>query len=519
MAKSANKSRAITIVIILVLAVWAGVVGVYVAKNLQAGPDAETPVASPGATVTPAETWEKERWNGIYMNRTKIGYAVSRLQKEGPEYRVWCKIRIRVNLMGMSQDIRQNLRGRLDEQYHLKSYHAEIISPVMTLESKGHMEGNNLIMEVKTGGESVTHELRFDEPLSLGTDWEIEARLDDPQPGDRITVPLFEPTMSKKLPVTVEIVEEDAVKIGEDKVPAYKARMKMKSNVSWLWFSKEDNKIVKNYDPATGFVILLENREDALDVDWDKADSVDLLLSFHVPASIVIESPREVVSLQARLKNVSLEDLTLAAGRRQTVDGSTIEVRVEQAIPAQGYKLPLQDSLPDKAKELKSSLQPSPYIQSDNAKIKKASKQALDGADRAVPGVESLLSYMDRTMQKSMVYTIPSALEVLNSKRGACKEHTVLFVALCRAAGIPARPVYGITYSDTMAVKGFYYHAWAEVFLSGEDGEGSWVTVDPTFNQLPADATHIKMGHGKVGNVTDLMGVIGKLEVEVEEYH
>jgi len=519
MEKSANKSRALTVVIIVVLAVWAGIVGVYLAKNRESKPLSETPATAPGATVSPDRKWEKERWSGIYMNRTKIGYAVSRLQKEGSEYRVWYKIRIRVNLMGMSQDIRQNLRGRLDEKYHLKSYHAEIVSPAMTLESQGRMEGNNLVIDVQSGGETVTHELRFERHLSLGTDWEIEARLDDPQPGDKISLPIFEPTMSQEIPVTIKIVEEDTVKVGEKRVPAYKASMKMGPHTSWLWFSKEDNKIVKNYDPGTGFVILLEGREEALDVDWKEADNVDLLLSFRVPASTVIENPRQVRYMRARLENISLSGLTLEAPGRQTVYGHTVEVRAEEAIPASGYAIPIADSLPDKAREFKDPLSPSGYIQSDNDKIKKASKEALDGASRVVPAVEKLLSYMDRTMEKSMVYTIPSALEVLRSKKGACKEHTILFVALARAAGIPARPVYGVVYSEEMAVKGFYYHAWAEVYLAGEDGAGSWVAVDPTFNQIPADAVHIKMGQGKLGNVTSLMGLIGRLEVKVEEYH
>ncbi|MFO8055832.1 MAG: transglutaminase domain-containing protein [bacterium] len=519
MAKSVKNSRVLTIVIIVILAVWAGVMGVYLAKHRQAETTPQTPATSPGATVSPDEQWEKERWSGIYMKDTKIGYAVSRLQKEGDEYRVWYKLRVRLNMMGTRQDIRQNLRGRLDSRYRLKSYHAEIISPAMTLESKGHMEGNNLVMQFMTGGEKASHQLRFEHPVSLGTDWEIEARLADPQPGDKISVPVFEPTMSQKLPVTVEIMEEDAVKIGDRKVPAYKARMKMNSHTTWLWFSKDDNKIIKNYDPATGFVILLEGRQQALEVDWEKAESTDMLLSLRVPSSTAIIKPREVVYLKARLKNISLEELELSAAGRQTANGSTVEVRVESALPAKGYEIPIRDSLPDKAEEFRSSLVPSAHIQSDHRRIKQAAQKALDGATRAVPAVENLLSYMDSTMDKSMVYTIPSALEVLESKKGACKEHTILFTALCRAAGIPARPVYGIVYSEEMLVEGFYYHAWTEAYLAGEDGQGKWVAADPTFNQLPADAVHIKMGQGKVGNITSLMGVIGKLKVQVEEYH
>jgi transglutaminase-like putative cysteine protease len=59
---------------------------------------------------------------------------------------------------------------------------------------------------------------------------------------------------------------------------------------------------------------------------------------------------------------------------------------------------------------------------------------------------------------------------------------------------------------------GFYYHAWAEVWM------GRWVSVDPTLNQLPADATHIKFVHGDIENWVELVKVIGSLQLEVLEY-
>src|SRR6185503_1442450 len=64
----------------------------------------------------------------------------------------------------------------------------------------------------------------------------------------------------------------------------------------------------------------------------------------------------------------------------------------------------------------------------------------------------------------------PSAHHVLETRRGDCNEATTLYVALARAAGLPARSVAGLIYLNGR----FYYHAWAEVFL------GEWVALDPT---------------------------------------
>jgi transglutaminase-like putative cysteine protease len=99
-------------------------------------------------------------------------------------------------------------------------------------------------------------------------------------------------------------------------------------------------------------------------------------------------------------------------------------------------------------------------------------------------------------------------VEVLKQKVGDCNEHTVLYTALARAAGVPTRMAAGIVYLKN----GFYYHAWPEVWL------GDWVAVDPTFNQFPADATHIRFVTGELSRQVEIMRLVGKLKVEVIEH-
>jgi transglutaminase-like putative cysteine protease len=98
------------------------------------------------------------------------------------------------------------------------------------------------------------------------------------------------------------------------------------------------------------------------------------------------------------------------------------------------------------------------------------------------------------------------ASEILAQGRGDCTEHTRLFVALCRAAGIRAREVKGLVYASYgQGGPGLYWHAWAEV-LVGND----WIAVDPTFGQDVADATHIALGRGAR---QDAIALVGSLKV------
>ncbi len=68
-----------------------------------------------------------------------------------------------------------------------------------------------------------------------------------------------------------------------------------------------------------------------------------------------------------------------------------------------------------------------------------------------------------------------SALYALEKKGGDCGQYAYLFIALCRASGVPARFVGGFIVSPERSS----YHSWAEVFLS----DYGWIPVDPTAGQ------------------------------------
>lgn len=80
-----------------------------------------------------------------------------------------------------------------------------------------------------------------------------------------------------------------------------------------------------------------------------------------------------------------------------------------------------------------------------------------------------------------------SAKTAYKEKKGDCTEHAALFVAVARAAGLPARCVGGIVYLTSEGVGIFGYHAWAEVWL------GQWVPVDATVNELGTSARYLMM--------------------------
>jgi transglutaminase-like putative cysteine protease len=159
--------------------------------------------------------------------------------------------------------------------------------------------------------------------------------------------------------------------------------------------------------------------------------------------------------------------------------------------------------------DLREALEPEPLIQSDDPRIieRARSMTASRAQWRQNPkGVAAqLTTSVYRMLEKSITFSVPNAVQVLQTLRGDCNEHTVLYVALARALGLPARTAVGLVYVNGA----FFYHAWPEVWLD------EWVAVDPTFGQVPADASHLRFVIGGLAQQVEIVRLGGNLDIEV----
>lgn len=78
-----------------------------------------------------------------------------------------------------------------------------------------------------------------------------------------------------------------------------------------------------------------------------------------------------------------------------------------------------------------------------------------------------------------------TAAETLAQCKGVCQDYAHLMIALCRAAGFPARYVCGLMMGEGET------HAWVEV----HDGQ-CWYAFDPT-NDTAIASGYIKIAHGR----------------------
>jgi transglutaminase-like putative cysteine protease len=100
--------------------------------------------------------------------------------------------------------------------------------------------------------------------------------------------------------------------------------------------------------------------------------------------------------------------------------------------------------------------------------------------------VRDYLSYDQTRLAGGDITRMGAASALSNKDSAVCMEYTDLFIALSRAAGIPAREVNGFAYTADESQRplslqlegGDVLHAWPEIYLPGS----GWLMVDPTWS-------------------------------------
>jgi transglutaminase-like putative cysteine protease len=235
---------------------------------------------------------------------------------------------------------------------------------------------------------------------------------------------------------------------------------------------------------GAGLVLKLEEEAVA------KAQVVGLdVAASGVPVARRLVAPAEHETLTVTV--TLAEQMTLPDGPGQVVTRKgprALELQLDRSVGA-----------PVTQEALAEALAPRGPVNSEHPAIQAQALALTAGLSGEREKVEALLKWVHETLKKQLATHIPSASQVLERRIGDCTEHTWLFVALARAARVAARPVYGLMYIDDVAPS-FGYHAWADVAIGGR-----WVAVDPTWGQMPADATHIRVGDDAIA-VASVMG-------------
>jgi hypothetical protein len=108
------------------------------------------------------------------------------------------------------------------------------------------------------------------------------------------------------------------------------------------------------------------------------------------------------------------------------------------------------------------ALQDSPGIQTSAAPLRRLAIELIDKIEHPWDRAAVFVRWVRQNIHPQIgPYT--SVTAALENRRGDCEEMAAVFVALCRAVGIPARLVWVPN------------HNWAEFYLTDHDGAGHWI--------------------------------------------
>ncbi len=146
-------------------------------------------------------------------------------------------------------------------------------------------------------------------------------------------------------------------------------------------------------------------------------------------------------------------------------------------------------------KELKLYTKPSTTIDSDNPSIFSLANHLAEGEDDLFKVVFNLAQWTKNNIEYDLTTLTADVTQksswVLETRHGVCDELTNLFIAMCRALGIPAKFVSGVSYTNSeLFDEKWGPHGWAEVYFPGY----GWVPYDVTYGEFGyIDASHIKL--------------------------
>jgi hypothetical protein len=445
-----------------------------------------------------------ENWYGLYMNGEKAGYALDSVSVADDG--TVCLVEdahFRVKMSGVNQDMRIYLKRLYGKDGALQRIEQQVEDPGGPKQFDAHVDGDTMTLVTEVAG--VTKEQRLPKPKESLRDAlkQVELVGKNAKVGDELRFSMFEPMYEKEIDGVSRIVgiEQQLFEGAPTRVFRIQSTLKAMGIESTTYVA--ENGITLEDHIADILTMRLEPKEIAQDVSY----SNDVIIANAAMVDKPIDNPRDRAVLRLRIHGPLTSQHLFNDERQQVAASGDGFAFVGKRVLMEGFaaaRIPIQN---DAVNEW---LKPTLFVQSEDPRLVKKAREIVGEEKDAFAVATTLCHWVYQNVRTTFSARLSNALEVLEHPEGDCTEHSILFIGLARAAGLPAREVAGLIYVADDKPR-FYFHQWAMVWV------GKWIDVDPTFNQPAADATHIKLAEGDLFEQAKLIPTIGRLRIEVEE--
>ena len=428
----------------------------------------------------------KEHWYNFTLMNTKIGYmhiSSEKTEYEGKEVDR-NKINIVINLKVLGSDVTiestrvEYIGSDLMPRHFLSTSNESGLKQV-----EGRIVDGVAYIKTTLNGETTESEVPIP-PDTISENTGVESLFRKGlKIGDKRNFHIFSFDLLKPVKAELEVEGQDTLTYQSEEKQVYILRqtLDMMDGITQKIWLDTDGVSYRSEVPMMGFsmVTTKTNKE----VAFGDTEEIDIVLKTRIlPSGKHPTRNARNFEADVKLTSGSIADAIMSNSRQKLEANSEQAGRLSIQVPTVAAEdcpdLPVQDA---EGKFLGASA----YIQTDAPAIRAKTEEILDGEVNSWRAAEKLCQWVHTAITKKKVSGgLGSSLTALESLSGDCTEHTVLFIALARAAGIPARICSGIAFAQDA----FYYHFWAEVYV------GRWVQMDPTLGQTIADANHIQLG-------------------------
>jgi transglutaminase-like putative cysteine protease len=498
-----------------ILVFWCGVVAFHVRREYFKPLDVL--LAEGSLSLAPGAEFYVVRMAG-----QAIGYASSRLDTLPAGFRFEELMVLDVPAMDTLHRAVVRTRVDLGRALELRSFSFQLESAIGRYEVEGVAVGDSLLdLVVGSGGSAQRSRVRTERGMILPTALPLRLAAGGLlQVGRSYRLRLFDPSTLAGRDVEIRVTHRDTMIVADsvrfdmatrdwvvtrqDTVQVWRVEETFGGVTVATWLDGSGRTV--RAESAIGFEVervpfeLARREWEAARGDPRLASGYGAIIESTAIASNIDPATVDTLDrLRVRLVGVELDGFDLVGGRQQ-LRGDTLIVERERDALRASYRLPYRGG-----GEAAAELESTPLIQADDPRIIALAREITNGTDDPLSAAWRLNDWVFRELRKEITLSLPSALQVLEARQGDCNEHTVLYVALARAIGLPTRTAVGV-----VNIRGrFYYHAWPEVWLD------RWVAVDPTLGQLPADASHLRFLVGGLARQVELIRLIGRLSLEV----
>lgn len=450
-----------------------------------------TPLASPPLG---------ERWFSIAMNDERTGFGFVRVVPHPKGYEIFTEGSVKMLVLGFSREAASRERYLVNKDLSLRSFDVEQILDGSAMKVSGERTAKGIKVVVESKGNRKERLLKASGGVYPSAVVNLYPLMKGVAPGRKYSVQILdvEAVKIKKVAVTavgIEILPEgiQAVHLQNDLYPFV-------SND--VWVDREGNTLRESV--RDGMIETRAEQEQAARrflVESALAKK-DLVLDFSkIPVEEPIERPRDLVAMKLEISDFH-QDVPLLEGAGQQACRITREKVLFTVTKREPAAQTSEVSPPPEF------LAASERIPTGNPEIAALKEDVLKGEQESVKVVRKLSGWVAENIKESAMDS-QSPLETLSSRTGNCQSHARLYVSLARTAGIPSKFVSGLVYVPD---KGFLYHSWAESFV------GTWIAVDPTFDEVPANATHVKLVEGdSPQDMAPIICLIGRIKARVVE--